>query len=187
MATTPEQIAITHQTALDTALIAVKTTFNYHAGLIALSINTAHSLLDDTTALTRKMLDTKSFDEMSVLQLDQMQRLLKTALSYYRSAYNIITHGTGETIRPLEIQLSTANKIVARKIEKAVESAPAGSEAVAATVKSGIDAASNAYDRAARAGRRVVELAETHMTTASDAAVKVVNDTTAVAKEHKTA
>lgn len=187
MATTPEQIAVTHQTTIDTALAAVKTVFNHNASLTALNINTAHTLLDDVTALTRAMLDAKSPDELSGLQLDHQQRLLKAALAYYRSAYNIIAHGAVETVRPLEIQLSTANRIVARKIERAVGSTPVGSEAVAAAVKSGMDAANNAYDRVSRARRRVVELTEANMATASDAAVKVVNDTAAMAKEHKIA
>lgn len=187
MATTPEQIAVTHQTALDTALAAIKTTFNYSASLMALNINTAHALFDNGVAITRGLSEARSADDLRILQLDYLQRASNMGLNYFRSAYNIITHGTEETLRPLEIQLSTAHNIVARKMEKAAESAPVGSDVMLAAVKSGIKAANKAYDRVSKANREVAELTEAHMSTASDAAAKVVSDTTAAAKKHKIA
>jgi len=187
MTTTPEQIAVTHQTALDTALAAVKTAFNYNASLMALNVNTAHTMFDDGTVLMRTLAEARSSDDTRVACLEHFRRLWKMSLSYSRSAFNIVVHGTEETIRPWEIQLSTAQRIVARKIEKAAESAPVGSEVMVAAVKSGINAANRAYARVSKATRQVADLTETNMSTAAEAAEKVVSNTARVAKKQKIA
>lgn len=172
--------------AVESSLNIAKTVFDSTERLVVLNLNTGRALLEDSTANLKALLAAKTPEEFLKLQSGFAQPAATKAVAYYRNVYEIIAQSVEDVAKPLEAQMVETNKFVAAELEKAAKSAPVGSEAALAAVKSTIAAANSTYDQVSKATRQVAEMAEANMAAATDVAVKAVS-TTPAAKSRKPA
>lgn len=173
------QFTALQQPAVEAALVAFKAAFDASERLAALNLNTLRAGFVDGTAGIQAVLDAKDPQALVAIQADLAQPAAERALSYFRNSYEILTQGYQEAVKPFEAGFAQMNKTVAAELEKAANSAPVGSDAAVAAVKSGLAAANSTFDQVNRATRQVIQLAEANMAAATDAAVKAVANKTA--------
>ncbi len=186
MNATPEKFSAAHKAAVESSLNIVKTVFDSAERLVVLNLNTARSLFEDSSANLKALLAVKTPEEFFSLQTSFAQPAAAKAVAYYRNSYEIVAQSIEEIAKPFEAQMIETNKLVAAELEKAAKSAPVGSEAALAAVKSTIAAANSTYDQVTKATRQVAEMAEANMAAATDVAVKAVS-VPAPAKARKSA
>lgn len=171
---TPEKLAAAHKASTESALTTLQTVFDASERLAILNLNTARTMLADSSASTRALMAAKSPDQLFALQTAAVRPTVEKALAYYRNCYEIVAQCFEDAVKPLELQCVEFNKLVCAELEKAAKASPVGSEAALVAVKSGIAAANSTYDQVTRATRQAVELAEANMAAAADATVKAV-------------
>ncbi len=182
-----ETFSTRHKAAVDTTLAALMNTWESAERLAALNLSTARSLFDDATARTKALLSASNPEEFLAIQADMVEPLAQKSVSYCRECYEIVAQSVEQASKPVEQQIAELNKVFGAELEKVAKSAPVGSEAALAAVRSGIAAANSTYDQMTSATRQVVELAEANVAAATDAAVKAVSRAPSAARRRKSA
>ena len=172
---TPEQFVVAGKANVETLLALTNANFARAERLVALNLNTARSVLEDGVANAKALLAAKDVQAVAGLQAGFAQPLVDKAVAYGRSVYEIAAEGQQEIVKLVEAQVADLNKAINEAVEKAAKSAPAGSEAAFAAVKSVIAVANDAYANVAKAAKQVAEAAETNVAAATEAAVKAVS------------
>ena len=171
---TPEQIAASGKANVETLLFVANTAFASAERLAALNLNTARSLLEDSVSNVKAMMAVKDPQGLVALQASLAQPAVEKAVAYSRSVYEIATQTQEELAKVFDSQVSEMNKTVVSALDKAVKSAPAGSDVAVAAVKQAIAAANSAYDSMTKAAKQVAEIAEANVAAATSATVKAV-------------
>ena len=172
---TREQFAATHEAAVATLTNLVNQAFSPIERLAALNLNTARSVLEDSVAATRTVLAARNPQDLAALQNTLTQPMLDKAVAYGRSVYEIATEGQQASAKLFEAQVAEWNKLFTSALDKAAQSAPAGSGPVFAAVKSALGAANTAYDNISKATKQVTEAAEANIAAATEATVKAAS------------
>ncbi len=171
---TPEQFAAANKANVETLLTVANTAFASAERLAALNLNTARSLLEDSVSNVKAMMAVKDPQGLVALQASLAQPAVEKAVAYSRSVYEIATQTQEELAKVFDSQVSEMNKTVVSALDKAVKSAPAGSDVAVAAVKQAIAAANSAYDSMTKAAKQVAEIAEANVAAATSATVKAV-------------
>jgi glycine cleavage system aminomethyltransferase T len=77
--------------------------------------------------------------------------------------------------KEVEVHVAETNAKVAGMVEKALASAPVGSEVAVAAVKTAIKAANDTYEGVNKAAKQAAEVAEASVTAAAKATIKAAN------------
>ena len=173
--------------AVESSMNIFKTVFDSAERLVVLNLNTGRAVLEEATANLKALLAVKTPEEFFALQSSFAQPAAAKAVAYYRNCYEIVAQSVEDVAKPLEAHMVETNKFVASELEKAAKSAPVGSEAALAAVKSTIAAANSTYDQVSKATRQVAEMAEANMAAATDVAVKAVSTPAPAPKTRKPA
>jgi phasin family protein len=171
----PEQFAAANKASAEALTTLANKAFSQVERLTALNLNTARSVLEDGVAATQTALAAKNPQDLVALQSKLAQPMLDKAVAYGRSVYAIATEGQQEFTKLFEAQVADLNKTFTEALDKAAKSAPAGSEAAFAAVKSALGAASNVYDTVSKATKQVAEAAEANVAAATEATVDAAN------------
>lgn len=139
--------------------------------MVDLQLEAARASLQETAEKFQALMSVKDAQEMMAVNKEIATPSAEKALAYSRTIYDIASQTSGEVQRLIDSQISEANKKVVDALEEFAKSAPAGSEAVIAMMKSSLTAASSAYETANKAARQVVEMAERNMKAAADATI----------------
>lgn len=140
--------------------------------MVDLQLNAARTSLQETAEKFKALMSVKDAQEMVNLNKDMATPNTEQALDYSRRIYDIATQTSSEVQRLVDAQIADANKKLIDALDEFAKTAPAGSEAVIAMMKSSLTAANSAYETANKAARQVVEMAERNMKAASEAAQK---------------
>ena len=89
-----------------------------------------------------------------------------------RSLYSVVAETQGELGKFFEVRFAEVNKNMTTALDKALKSAPAGSDVAVAAVKSALAAANQAYDAFSKATKQVTEATEATIGAASGSATK---------------
>lgn len=172
---TPEQFTAAYQANLETLFALSQTAFSGVEKIVALNLNVAKANLQESVDKTRAMLSVKDPQELLAWNAQQLQPAAEKAVAYSRLMYDIATSTQAEFTKVAEAQLADANAKFVSMIDTAAKSAPPGSETAVAMMKSAVAAANSAYDSLSKATKQAVEMAETNMTAATNAAVKTAS------------
>lgn len=187
MFATPEQIAAANKANLEALVSVTNSAFANAEKFTALNLGLARSLVEDSVASTRDLLSVKDPQALLNLQGNLGKPMLEKTVAYNRSIYDMATENQAQIARLLEAQVSELNKAFTGILDKAAESAPAGSDVAFAAMKSALAAASSAYDNVNMVARQVTELAEANVSAATDATMKAVSATAKAPAAKKTA
>jgi phasin family protein len=174
MFATPEQIAAANKANLEALVRVANTAFANAEKLSALNLEIARGFVEDGIANARSLMGAKDPQELFKLQGDLAKPSLEKVVSYNRSVYELATQQQEEVAKLFEARVAEASKTFTGFIDKAAETAPAGSDVAFAAMKSALAAANSAYDSVNKAARQVAEMTEANVSAATDATVKAV-------------
>lgn len=175
MFATPEQIVAANKASIEALVDIANNAFASAEKLNALSLDLARGLVEDSLAGARGLLGVKDVQDLIALQGSLGKPVLEKVVTYNRSVYDIASENQAQVARLIEAQMAELNKAFGGFIDKAAESAPAGSDVAFAAMKSALAAANSAYDSVSKVARQVTEMAEANVNAATDATMKAVS------------
>jgi phasin family protein len=164
---TPEKIAATNKTNLESLIGLAAAQFAALERLSTLNFKTGKSAFEDGAAYARSALSAKDAQELAKLSTAAGQPALEKAIAYSRSVYEIAMQARAEMTRFAEAHATEFNKRMLVYLDTVAKEAPSGSDVAIAAVKSALAAASSTYESISRATSHASEFAETNFTTAA--------------------
>ncbi|MBS0543920.1 MAG: phasin family protein [Proteobacteria bacterium] len=172
---TPEQFAALNKANLENLVAIANSMFARADHLTALNFNTACAIVEDGVAATRSLMALRDVQNLPGLQAKLAEPMIDKTVGYTRGVYEIAANGQQEFGRLFESQIDELNNAFKRTLEQVAKSAPAGSEAMFATIKSSVETANDLIGNATKAARQAAEANLTALTTT----VKGASDTSA--------
>lgn len=169
-----EQFASASKAGVDSLQTVATTALTGLANLTLLNLNTTRAAFEDGAANAKALLSIKDMQGFVALQQSLAQPAIEKAIAYSRSVYEIASQSSNGLTQVVEAQVSEVNKNVTTAIDKALKSAPAGSEVAVNAVKSAIAAANSAYSNLSNVAKQATEMAEANVAAANAATVKLV-------------
>jgi phasin family protein len=157
---------------LELASFFANTTFNSIERIAALNLNATRSLFEALFDNYTTLLGAKDIQSFLKLQQELSSPALEKGMDYSRSLYAITAETKDSITKEVEAKVAAANASVSGLVEKALASAPAGSEAAVAAVKSAIAAANDAFEGMNKAAKQVAEVTEANVSAATKATMK---------------
>lgn len=174
MITKPQEFA---KAGFDSVSFFANTAFDSIERLAALNLNASRSLVEASFANANALFGVKDVQSFLKLQQELAAPAIEKGLDYSRSVYAITAETKDKVAKQVEAQVADTNAKVSGLVEKALASAPAGSEVAVAAVKTAIKSANEAYEGLNKAAKQAAEVAEASVTAATEATLKAANVT----------
>ena len=168
----PEQLLTTNKESLETFVEFAGIAAAGAEKLLDVQLKIARAVFADTVKFAKTVVAAKDVQELTEIQTSIVQPSTEKATAYGRSLYSVVAETQTELSKFFEVRFADVNKNLTTALDKAVKSAPAGSDVAVAAVKSAMAAANQAYDAFSKATKQVAEATEASITAASGAAVK---------------
>lgn len=168
MTTPTEQFAAFNKANVEAALELASKVLEGAERLAQLQMAAARETLNDNTKQAKALLAAKDAQEYFSLLSVQVEPGIKRALTYSRGVYELATETQSEIAKLVEAQVGEYNENLMATLDKVGKSAPAGSDAAVAVIKSAMAAANTAYDNISKAAKQVAELTEANMAAATE-------------------
>ncbi len=172
---------------IDSVAFFANTAFDSIERLAALNLSAGRSLFEASFANYSALLGAKDVQAFVQLQQELAAPAIEKGLDYSRNVYAITTEAKDKIAKEVEAKVAETNANVSGLVEKALASAPAGSEVAVAAVKSAIKTANEALDGLNKAAKQAAEVAEASVTAATQATLKAANVTAPKAPAKKSA
>jgi phasin family protein len=163
----PEQMMATNKENLDTFVEFAGIAAAGAEKLLDAQMKIAKAVFADTVKHAKTFVAAKDIQELTEIQTSFVQPSTEKAVAYGRSVYAVVAETQAELNKFFEERFADANKNLTSALDKAVKSAPAGSDVAVAAVKSAMAAANQAYDAFSKATKQVTEATEASITAAS--------------------
>jgi len=140
--------------------------------LLKLNMNAAKIVLANSVESASAAASVKDVQDLMALRAKVAESGVQTATAYTKSLYEISSEAQAQFTALAEEAWSTYTKDVAAWVEKASQSAPAGSETAVNAFKSTFAASTAAFDQFQKATKQVVSLADASVRAASENAAQ---------------
>lgn len=140
--------------------------------LAALNLSAGRSFVEASFANVSALLGVTDVQSFVNLQQKLAAPVLEKGMEYSRNVIAITTETKDKIAKEVETQVAAVNANVSGLVEKALASAPAGSEVAVAAVKTAIKSANEAYEGLNKAAKQAVEVAEANVAAATSATLK---------------
>ena len=151
---TPEQFAALNKANLKNLVAIANSMFARADHLTTLNVNTACAMVEDGVAATRTVMALRDAQNLPGLQARLAEPMIDKTVGYTRGVHEIAADGQQEFSRLVESQIAELSKVFTIALEQVAGSAPAGSEAMFAALKSSVETASDLSDNATQAARQ---------------------------------
>lgn len=168
----PEQLLATNKENLDMFIEFAGITAAGTEKLLDAQMKIAKAVFADTVKHAKSVVAAKDVQELTEIQTALAQPSAEKAAAYGRSVYSVFAETQAELNKFFEVRFADVNKNMTTALDKALKSAPAGSDVAVAAVKSAMAAANQAYDAFSKATKQVTEATEATITAASGATAK---------------
>jgi len=172
MFTKPEDFT---KSGLNFALFYANTTFEGIERLALLNLAAARSVFEASMSNLTTLLGAKDVQSFVAIQKELAAPSIKKGMEYSRNVIAIASETKDKIAKEVETHVAETNAKVSGLVEKALESAPAGSEAAVAAVKTAIKTANEAYEGLNKAAKQAAEVAEASVAAATSATLKAAN------------
>ncbi len=172
MFTKPEDFT---KSSFNFALFYANTTFDGIERLALLNLAAARSVFETTMSNVTALLGAKDVKSFVDLQKTIATPSIEKGMEYSRNVIAIASETKDKIAKEVEVTVADTNAKVSGLVEKALASAPAGSEAAVAAVKSAIKTANEAYEGLNKAAKQAAEVAEASVAAVTDATLKAAN------------
>jgi phasin family protein len=168
-----EYFADFNKSSVDQATKFANVTFAGIEQLVNLNLSTAKSTFDTSTKNYKSLSEITDVQDLVAFRAKVTESSVESALSYSRDAYEIVSGTGSEVTKLVEAGFSTMNKNLAAVVDKAVKSAPAGSDVAVTALKSTMAATTAALDSLTKATRQVVDFTDASVRAATAKAATV--------------
>jgi phasin family protein len=168
-----EYFADFNKSSVDQATKFANVTFAGIEQLVNLNLSTAKSTFDTSTKNYKSLSEITDVQDLVAFRAKVTESSVESALSYSRDAYEIVSGTGSEVTKLVEAGFSTMNKNLAAVVDKAVKSAPAGSDVAVTALKSTMAATTAALDSLTKATRHVVDFTDASVRAATAKAATV--------------
>ena len=172
MFTKPQDFALS---GINSALFFANTTFDGIERLALLNLAAARSVFESAMSNFTALLGAKDVNSFVNLQKELASPTLEKGMEYSRNVIAIATETKDKLAKEVETKVAETNAQVSGLVEKALASAPAGSEVAVAAVKTAIKSANEAYEGLNKAAKQAAEVAEASVAAATSATMKAAN------------
>ena len=169
---TAEQLMAAHKSNVEILFGLTGKAFEGVEKLVELNLQVAKAAMGEVADNAKAALSVKDAQELMALQAGLLQPVAEKAAAYSRHLYDIAASTGAEVTKVAEATTADAQKKFMSMVDSAVKIAPAGSENVAALVKSAVAAANNAFDGVQKATKQATDVAEANFQAISATAVK---------------
>lgn len=160
----PEQFMQFGKSSLEAALSLANITLQGTERLVGLQMKTVKDALDESIKNAKALSDIKSVQDLMSMQSSAAQPNIEKVVAYSRSVYEVAADTQTQISKVLESSMSKVSGEIVAAMDKAVKSAPAGSETAIAAFKSAVAAANTAYDTLSKVSREAADLAMNNAT-----------------------
>lgn len=169
MTQVPEQLVASGRANLENAKRFAGVALEGVERIAKLQLEGAKEALNEGVKNTEALLAVKNAQELAGVQTAIVEAGIEKAVIHSRSVYQAASETQAEITKLVEGQAEEFNKHVLANLDKVLKSAPAGSEAAVAAVRSAVEAANTAYDNISKAAKQVVEITEANVNAAAQA------------------
>ena len=170
-----EQFAEINQANVSNAIKFASLSIENAEKLVNLNINAAKLAIAQAVEGAQAAASAKDVQELLALRAKLAEVGMQSATGYSRTLYELSSEAQAELSALAEEAWKTYTKGVASWVEKASQSAPAGSDAAVNALKSTFAASTAAFDQFQKATRQVVDLADASGRAATASATKTSN------------
>ena len=170
-----EQFAEFNQANVSNAIKFASLSIENAEKLVNLNINAAKLAIAQAVEGAQAAASAKDVQELLALRAKLAEVGMQSATGYSRTLYELSSEAQAEMSALAEEAWKTYAKGVASWVEKASQSAPAGSDAAVNALKSTFAASTAAFDQFQKATRQVVDLADASVRAATASATKTSN------------
>ena len=163
------------KSGLDFALFFANTTFEGFERLALLNLAATRSIFEASIANLTTLLGAKDVQSFVTIQKAITVPSIEQGIEYSRNVISIAAETKDKIAKEVETKVAETNATVSGLVEKALASAPAGSEVAVAAVKSAIKSANEAYEGLNKAAKQAADVAEASVTAATEATLKAAN------------
>jgi len=157
---------------IEASLALVNTAFDSSERFTALNLNAARSLFEQSVSSIKALQSGKDIKSFVSLQSVQARPNIDAVIAYSHALYAIANEAKEETTKIVGLQLVDVSAEVSGIVDKALNSAPVGSETAVAVIRTAIDNANSAYERVNKVVTQVTEIAEANVSAARQAGFK---------------
>ncbi len=140
--------------------------------MVELNLTACRAALAESAAHAASCFGAKDAQELIALQTSFLQPLAEKSAAYSRHIYDIAQDTGAEFTKGFEGKAAEGQQAVQAYIESALKNAPAGSEQAVAFFKQAVTASNTAVESVQKAVKQAADLAESHIQTATETAVK---------------
>jgi phasin family protein len=169
--TTPDQLMAINKANLEIAMKFAGVVLQGAERILDLQLKAAKSALADSVENAKTIASVKDVQQFAALKENLAQPSIEKATAYAKSMYDVTAATQAEFGRLVEEQVSEFNKQVVTTLDRMVKTAPAGSEAGIAAIKSGINAANATYENMSKIARQFTEVTQSNFETVAKQAV----------------
>ncbi|WP_234085469.1 phasin family protein [Azonexus sp. R2A61] len=157
------------------SLFFANTAFDGLERLALLNLAAARSAFEAYLSYVEALSGIKDVHSLVELQKVVATPSLEKGVEYSRNVIAIATEAKEKIAKEVETHVADTNAKVSSLVEKALASAPAGSEVAVAAVKTAIKSANEAYEGLNKVAKQAAEVAEASVAAATQATLKATN------------
>ena len=134
--------------------------FSSFEKLVQLNMGAAKAVLNQSLDSLQTLAAAKDAQSVVALQSSLIQPLSESVSAYSRSLYDLVSGASADLASTVESTHAESQKNVAVLLENSLKSAPAGSEAAVAAIRSAMTAGNQAVASAQKAAKQAVQLVD---------------------------
>lgn len=174
----PEQLIALNKANLEVAMRFAGVAMESAERILDLQMKAAKSAFADGFENAKVLASVKDFQQLAALKETMGQPSIEKATAYAKSVYDVATATQASFGKLIEEQVSEFNKQVVTTLDKAMKSAPAGSEAAVAGLKSAIAAVNASYDNLSQVAKQFVSATQSNIEAAAKQATVAAKKST---------
>jgi phasin family protein len=141
--------------------------------VLKLSMQATRAAFEQSIENAQAVASVKDVQELLAVRSKLAESGVQTALAYSKNLYEIASEAQAELTAMSEASWATYTRGVAKWVDTASQSAPAGSDVAVNAFKSTVAATTAAFDQFQKATKQVVNLADASVRAAANSASKV--------------
>jgi phasin family protein len=165
----PEQFADVNKSTIDAALKFAKVSFDAAERLVGLQLAVGRDVVTEGAKNAALMSEVRDVQDLSALRGKVTETSTDKWTNYSKAVYEVAQQTQAQWSNLFEAQVTELNKNVAVALDKAVKSAPAGTDVAIAAMKSSITAASAAFDSMTKTAKQVATFTDANVKAAANA------------------
>jgi phasin family protein len=158
----PEQLVAINKANLEIAMKFAGVALHGAERFLELQVKATKNAIADSVENVKAIAAVKDIQQLAALKDSLAQPTIEKATAYAKSVYDVTAATQAELGKLIEEQVSEYNKQVVATLDQMVKTAPAGSEAGIAALKSGIAAVNSTYDNLSKVARQFAEVTQSN-------------------------